>query len=197
VLTLSLGLRRGEVLALRWDDLDLDRRQITIGRQLRRVRNQKLADGSYPDGRRTRLDFSTPKTDSSIATMVLPETAIAVLRRHRLEQATERLEASERADDSLVFTTAAGAPIDPDTFRKDFSALCAAAGLGHRNPHQLRHSAATILLGQGVPLHEVKDILRHSSISVTKDIYGHLTAERMRAGADAMDTALHDARSVS
>jgi integrase len=190
VVALSLGLRRGEALGLRWEDIDLDKAQVTIRRSLKRVRNQPLSDGTYPNGRKTRLEFGTPKTASSWATLSLPSAAIEALRRHRIEQAAERLASPVWVDESLVFTTPAGAPIDPDNFWKQFSTACKAAGLGHRNPHQLRHSASTILLGEGIPLHEVCDILRHSSIAVTKDIYGHLEPERMRAGAEAIDAAL-------
>jgi integrase len=100
-------------------------------------------------------------------------------------------------DDSLVFATPVGTPIDPDNFWKQCSTMCQGAGLGHRNPQQMRHAAATMLFGQGISLHEVKDILRHSSISVTKDIDGRLDAERMRAGADDMDAALWGTKSAS
>lgn len=197
VVALSLGLRRGEALGLKWDDIDLDNAQISIRRSLKRVRNRPLADGSYPDGRKTRLVLGVPKTESSSANLRLPEMAVVALRRHRREQAAERLASPIWMDDSLVFSTPVGTLIDPDNFWKRFSTMCKRAGLGHRNPNQLRHSAATILLGQGIPLHEVKDILRHSSISVTKDIYAHLDPARTRAGADAMDVALRGATSAS
>jgi integrase len=190
VVALNLGLRRGEALGLFWDDVDLDKAQITIRRSLNRVRNQPLADDTFPDGKKTRLDFGNPKTDSSRATLRLPQAAVDALRRHRIEQAGERLASPVWIHDSLIFTTPAGTPVDPDNFWKQFSTIRRAAGLGHRNPHQLRHSASTILLGEGIPLHEVSDILRHSSISVTKDVYGHLVPERMQAAADTMDRAL-------
>jgi integrase len=190
IVALSLGLRRGEALALRWQDVDLDRGTISICRSLQRVHNKPLADGSFPEGKRTRLVFKSPKTGSSWRTRPMAPACIAALRRHRSRQAQERLAAASWADPDLVFTTPIGTAIDPDNFSKEFSRQCKVAGLGHRHPHISRHTAATLLLAQGVPLHEVSDFLGHSSISVTKDVYGHLDPERGRAVAEAMGQAL-------
>jgi integrase len=195
IVALTLGLRRGEVAALHWRDVDLDANEIRVGRKVRRVRRREFLDGPNPHDRKTIMDVSDPKTERSLATLKLPETAVDALRRHRVEQASERLAASVWLDDSLVFTTPIGTMLDPDNLWTAFSAVCVDARLGHRNPHQLRHSAATILLGQGIPLHEVTDIMRHSSISITKDTYRHRTPERMQAGADAMDAALRNTAS--
>jgi integrase len=156
VLTLSLGLRRGEALALRWSDLDLDRRTVRIGRSLKRVQNVQLPDGTYPDGRRTKLVVGEPKTADSWRTVSLPDPCVAILHSHRAQQAAEKLTARSWADNDWVFTTPIGTVIDPANLAKWFSDHCKAAGLGHRNLHQLRHSAATIMLAQDVPLHEVK-----------------------------------------
>ena len=122
---------------------------------------------------------------------MLPQMCIEALKKHRAHQSAENLASdSWQNSDDLVFTTPIGSPIDPANFAKWLSKHCIEAGLGHRNPHQLRHSAATLLLAEDIPLHEVSDILGHSSISVTKDVYGHMTAERRRAAADAMDRVL-------
>jgi len=190
ILLLSLGLRRGEALGLRWEDIDMKGGTIIIRRSLKRMRNELLPDGSTLDGRKTRLVFGAPKTEESWRTQNLPQPSIAALRRHKKRQAKERLAASSWGDESLVFTTPLGTPIDPDNLAKRFATLCEAAGLGHRNLHQLRHSAATIMLAQGVPLHEVSEVLGHSSVTVTKDVYGHLTVDRRRAAAQAVGDAL-------
>lgn len=121
--------------------------------------------------------------------MNLPERVVAALRGHRRRQAAERLAADAWADDGLVFTTPVGTPIDPANFGKYLSAVAKRAGLGHCNPHRLRHSAATILLAAGVPLHEVADVLGDTQ-EVAKTVYGHLTSERRRAAAVAMGDAL-------
>ena len=190
VTTLSLGLRRGEVLALKWDDLDLANRSVRIHRSLKRVRNRPLPDGSYPDGNATRLVEGSPKTEGSSRTQPLPDRVIEVLRRHAVRQKEEHLAATNWQDTGFVFTTPIGTPIDPDNVSKLFSAACERAGLGHRNVHQLRHSAASILLAQGVPLHEVSRFLGHSTLSVTMDVYGHLAEEGLRGAAKAMGDAL-------
>ena len=190
VLTLSLGLRRGEVLALKWSDLGLAHRTVRIGRSIKRVQNTPLPDGSYPEGRRTKLIVGEPKTADSWRTVSLPEPCVAILQSHRAQQAADKLAARSWAEDDWVFTTPIGTVIDPANLAKWFSDHCKAAGLGHRNLHQLRHSAATIMLAQDVPLHEVKDLLGHSQISVTKDVYGHVDPGRTRAAADAVGNAL-------
>jgi integrase len=197
IVMLSLGLRRGEALGLRWEDIDLDRATVLIRRSLKRVPNVPSSDGTYPDGRKTRLVFGAPKTEDSWRTQNLPAPCVSALRSHKSRQAAERLAASYWGDEGLVFTTPIGTPIDPDNLAKRFVALCKRAGLGHRNLHQLRHSAATIMLAQGVELHEVKDVLGHSSLAITKDVYGHLVAARRRAAADAVGEALWGERPVS
>jgi integrase len=184
VLCLSTGLRRGEALALSWDDVDFDQRTLLVRRAIKRV---QTLDESGP---RTRLELGPTKTQSSVRTQLMPQVCIEALRKHRARQATEKLASADWDYPDLIFTTAKGSRIDPANFAKWLSKHCIAAGLGHRNPHQLRHSVATLLLAQNVPLHEVSEILGHSSVSVTKDVYGHLTAERRRAAADAMDRVL-------
>jgi integrase len=89
-----------------------------------------------------------------------------------------------------VFTTSVGTPIDPRNCYRDFVRLCEDLGLGRWHPHELRHSAASIMLAQGVPLEVVSDILGHSSIRMTADVYGHILEPQRRAAADAMETAL-------
>jgi integrase len=184
VLCLATGLRRGEALGLSWKDVDLDKGTIHIRNAAKRV--QTLNES----GPRTRLEIGPTKTKSSNRTTVLPELCIDSLKKHRAIQSAERLAAQSWQNPALVFTTPVGSIVDPANFSKRLSVHCVAAGLGHRNPHQLRHSCATLLLAEEVPLHEVSEILGHSSVSVTKDVYGHLTPERRRAAAEAMDRVL-------
>ena len=96
-----------------------------------------------------------------------------LIRAHRARQAQERLAAGPAwADSDLVFTTKKGTPIDPDNFAHYFRRLCASAGLGHWTPHELGHSAASIMLAQGTPLWVVSEVLGHASLTITKDFYG-------------------------
>jgi integrase len=80
--------------------------------------------------------------------------------------------------------------MDPDNFSHTFSKLCQKAGLGHWHPHELRHSGASLMLAQGTPLHVVSEILRHASITIRKDVYGHLLEGDKRAAATSMSRAL-------
>lgn len=90
----------------------------------------------------------------------------------------------------MVFTTPLGTPVDPRNFSRLVSRLCTRAGIGHWAPHELRHSCASLLLAQGVPLEVVSETLGHSSIRVTKDVYGHLMAPARALAADAMQQTL-------
>jgi len=177
-LMLTLGLRRGEVLGLSWTDLDLDSGQLTI--------RWALPASRKGEG----LVLRQPKAGSRRSIMV-PRQVVRSLNAHRRRQAAERLRAGETWTDSgLVFTTEGGAAIDPRNFHRTMSALAEKAGLGHWHPHELRHSAASIMLAQGVPLEVVSEVLGHSSIRMTKDVYGHLIGNQKREAADAMARAI-------
>jgi len=93
-------------------------------------------------------------------------------------------------DHGLIFASETGAPLDPENFSRAFAKLCNRAGLGHWHPHELRHSGASLMLAQGTPLHVVSEILGHASITITKDVYGHLVEGDRRAVAASMSQAL-------
>lgn len=174
---LACGLRRGEALALRWSDVDLDEGTITVRGTLQRIRGQ--------------LVVTEPKTKGSRRRVELPASCTAMLRAHRVRQAEERLRAGASwAGGDWLLTNAMGGSLDPDNVRRSFSKLTKAAGLGHWTPHELRHSAASLLLAQGVPLEVVSDLLGHASIRMTKDVYGHLLRPQRRHAAEAMDRLL-------
>jgi integrase len=177
LLMLSLGLRRGEALGLAWSDLDLDAGTLGVRRALKRERK--------------RLVVGEVKTAGSRRTLNVPRPVVESLRTHRVRQLEERLVAGEGWTDSgLVFTTGIGTPIDPTNLRHHFDRLCERAGLGHWHPHELRHSAASIMLAQRVPLEVVSEVLGHASIRMTKDTYGHIMAPQKREAAEAMGQAL-------
>jgi integrase len=178
VVMLSLGLRRGELLGLSWADVDLDLREVNIRRALPARRPGQP------------LELSNPKAGSQ-RRLLIPDEVVAALRAHRSRQATERTRLGPAWTDSgLVFTTETGVPIDPRNFHRAMSTISRRAGLGHWHPHELRHSAASIMLAQGVPLEVVSEVLGHASIKMTKDVYGHLIGNQKREAADAMGTAL-------
>ncbi len=180
---LSLGLRRGELLGLSWSDIDLDTTpaRLTIRQALKR----------HDSG----LVLEQPKTRQSRRTVHLPAPAAAELKRHRARQAEERLKAGDLWEPlplgaDLVFRTESGTSLDPDNFRNITYKLTKAAGIGRWSPHALRHSAASLLLAQGVPLKVISEVLGHSSIRVTADVYGHLIDDAKAEAADAMTSAL-------
>ncbi len=186
---LAYGLRGGEALGLHWNRLDWSAQSVLVTHSVKRIKN---ADPG--DDRRTRLVVSELKTRNSRRTLYLTPELIEILRRHRTRQAEERLAAGETwQDHGLIFPSEVGTPLDPDNFSHRFSALCRRAGLGHWHPHELRHSGASLMLAQGTELHVVSEVLGHTSIAITKDVYGHLLEGGRRSAAEAMSRALFGA----
>jgi integrase len=120
------------------------------------------------------------------------------LRTHKARQASERMALGPGWTDlGLIFPSSVGTPMDPDNFAKELSKLTTKAGLGHWNPHALRHSGASLMLAQGTPLHVVSEVLGHSSICVTANVYAHLWEGQKRDAAEAMTAALFAPRAVA
>lgn len=195
-ITLTFGLRRGEALGLSWSDIDLDAGLVHVRRQLRRER--LTIEEQQDSERRTHLVLRDLKTKRSRRTLHLAPALDAVLRSHRARQAKERLVAGPAwVESDLVFSTRKGTPIDPDNFAQYFHRLCARAGLGHWTPHELRHSAASIMLAQGTPLWVVSEVLGHASVAITKDIYGHLLGAEKREATEAISNALYSSNGTT
>jgi integrase len=181
---LSLGLRRGELLGLSWEDVDLeaDTPRLTITRNLTRHRGAGLV-------------VDTTKTVGSRRTVHVPGPVVDSLRRHRVRQAEERLHVgpswpARPLGVDLIFRTPFGTAVDPNNFRQVVYRVTEAA-LGERwSPHELRHSAASLLIAQGVPLKIISETLGHSSIRITADVYGHLLDDAGALPAAAMAQAL-------
>jgi integrase len=177
VVLLALGLRKGEALGLAWSDLDLDRGLLAVRQTM------KLVGGA--------IVFGDLKTSRSRRMINLPDEVVAALRSHRARQAAERLAAGPTWQESgLVFTSSIGTPIFPTAFRHQFDKVCAKAGLVGWHPHELRHSAASIMLAAGVPLEVVSRVLGHASIRITADVYGHMMDPQRQQAADAMSAVL-------
>ncbi len=171
--SLSLGLRQGEALGLTGGDVDLDARTLTVRRTLQRY------GGAY--------HLDEPKTQRSRRTISLPAPLADALRLHRTRQAEERLRAGPLWEGecwNLVFCTERGTPLAGAEVTRRFQAKLAALGLPRQRFHDLRHAAATFLLAQGVPLRVVMEVLGHSTITTTANVYGHVLPELAR---DAMD----------
>jgi integrase len=163
-LALALGLRRGEVLGLRWDDVDFKSRVLHIRRTLQRVEGE--------------LRLVPPKTRRSKRTIPLPSVLAAKLRQHR---------ADHSRDTDLVFTTQHGTPINPNDLSKAIVRISKDAGIRRIGLHDLRHSCASFLLAQGVPPRVVMEILGHSTIDVTMNIYGHVMLDAQRKALRHID----------
>lgn len=179
VLIAHTGLRRGEALALRWEDVDLEGPTPSV-----RVRGT-LA--------RTRgaLVVTAPKTTQSRRTVPLTAEAVAVLRQQSAAQKRDRLRAANLwADTDFVFTTATGEPIDPRNLFRVVQVAAKAAGLEHVGVHSLRHTAATLMLESGVNIKAVSSLMGHSSIAITGDVYAHVTDDTARAAMAALGGAL-------
>jgi integrase len=177
-LAATTGLRLGELLGLAWTDVDTDARTLTVRRALAR---------SW-DG----WALAEPKTPRSRRTVNLPATAITALdRQHELQDAARDAVGDAWQDrDGLIFTDAVGRPVDGRAVNKTFHTLLAAAGLPAIPFHGLRHSAATAMLAGGVSLRTVADALGHSTITITADVYAHVSPEARREAADAIERAL-------
>jgi integrase len=176
-LALSTGARRGELLALRWLDLDLEAGRLSIIRSLQRLEG--------------RLQLTEVKTSKSRRTIPLPQYAIRALRAHRARQAQQRLAAGpEWQDGDLVFANRIGGFVEPVSLHRNFRCVLLKAGLPAMKFHNLRHGAATLMLREGTPLKLIQELLGHSSIAVTSGFYVHLDDEFKRQGADALDRAL-------
>jgi integrase len=171
---IMLGLRPGELLGLCWSDVDLDLGRLMVRRSLKRENNQ--------------LRLGKPKTPSSVRTLDMPIAVGDALRAHKTRQARERLAAGPLwVDMDLVFATELGTPFDPSNFRRDFSRMTARAGIGHWHPHEMRHSAASLLSHSGVSIEGVADVLGHANIRTTSAIYRHQVTESVNGAAAPMD----------
>jgi integrase len=178
-LALSSGLRQGELLGLRWEDVELDNARLTVAGALQRVGG--------------RLVLVEPKTRRSRRTLPLTAGAVAALRAQHQRQLEDRLRAGgrwhQRADD-LVWTTPTGAALDGVELTRTFQRLLAAAGLPRMRFHDLRHGCASLLIAQGCDLRLVMEILGHSTITLTADTYAHVSEALLDTARTALDRAL-------
>lgn len=171
------GLRRGEALALHWEDIDFESRVLHVRATLARTN--------------LGLNVTPPKTESAIRKVPLTNSLVEALKFHRITQDQEKASGGNKyIDKGFVFATERGEPVDP---RNLFRALLIAserAGLSEVGLHTLRHSAATVMLEAGVPIHVVSRVLGHSGINITVDIYGHVSDDASRSAMEALEQGI-------
>ena len=174
----AVGPRQGELLTLAWNDVDLDGGILRVRRTVQRLRGQGLV-------------FGPPKSTDRVGASRLPDSACAALLSHRQRQDVERLTAGDSWQESgLVFTTSVGTVVEPRNLSRIFEHLVERSGVRRIRFHDLRHTCASLLLAQGVSPRVVMDVLGHSQLSITMDLYSHVMPSALRDAADAMDRAL-------
>ena len=182
--TLWLGLRRGEVLGLRWEDIDFDEQKLHV-RMAQVVVKGKIL-------------LAQPKTKNSRRRLTIPPSLLSVLREHKRHQAEEQWKAGKKWQaHGLVFCTTKGTPFNPRNITRDFKDFMKQEGLPNIRFHDLRHSCASLLCHQKVPARVMMDILGHSTIATTLNIYAHVFDEAKREAADAMERLLGDKREAA
>jgi integrase len=175
-LLLTTGLRRGEVLGVRWSDLDLDAQTMSVVQTITEV-----------DGK---LVFGSPKTSKSERMISLDPSAALLLRQHRRFQREEQIALGPDWGNNrnLVFTDEVGAPIKPQWFSKEFRRVAAASGVPRIRLHDVRHTYATVALKAGIPAKVVSDHLGHSTIAITLDLYSHVSLGMDRDATDLLNS---------
>ncbi|MYX32268.1 MULTISPECIES: site-specific integrase [unclassified Streptomyces] len=177
VIAIALGFRRGEIIGLRWQDVDLEQRVIRVRKQRQRVHGEVYDDD--PKGRRRKQSLP------------LPAMCVAPLRWQRMRQAAMRERAGEQwTETDYVFTTRTGRPVEPRNLYRSFTRVAGSAGLRVIRLHDARHGCATLLTAAGVAPRVVMEILGHSQIAVTMNVYTHVVQDTQREAVSHMDRLL-------
>jgi integrase len=184
-LALLCGLRRGELLGLKWENVDLERGALAVRRTLTRG----------PGGA---WELGQPKTASGRRAVALPESCVTALRKHRAAQHTHRLAIGPAWEDhGFVFTNATGAPLHTNALIGRFERLIRDTDLPRIRFHDLRHTCATLHLARKTQPKVVQELLGHSNISMTLDRYSHVTETMQRDAAAAIDELIDAAKSAA
>jgi integrase len=171
------GLRKGEILGLKWEDIDFDAGRVTVRRSL-----VTLKGGTA---------IHEPKTEAGKRSFALPSPAVEALRAQWRRQAEERLAAGPKwRDEGWVFATTDGGRTNPHNVSRDFKRIRDRAGLPKLPFHALRHSAVSLQIAAGVAPEVISKRIGHRHISVTLDVYGHLLPEADKEAAEAVDRFL-------
>ncbi len=172
-LAITTGMRRGEILGLRWKDVDLEKGILYVRQTLSKDGKQFLTGA---------------KTASGVRSIKLSNETVVVLKKHRAAIAKEKLKTGPSYQDyDLVICTDSGTPVNPENLKKSYSRLIQAAGVPKIRFHDLRHTHATMLLSQGVNAKVISERLGHSNIKTTLDIYSHILPNMQEEAANQID----------
>jgi integrase len=176
-----LGLRLGELLALRWPDIDFESARLRIAHTLHR--QPKVEGGGW--------QLAQPKSKRSRRVLPLAPAMLESLRAHQTRQLAERLETGpEWQEHGFVFASAVGTPLEERNVRRAFYQLLDRAGLPRKRLHDLRHGTATLMLASGANPRAVMEQLGHSQISLTMDTYAHVLPDVLRREAEGVEKLL-------
>ncbi len=172
---LVTGMRMGELLALRWSDVDMETGSVQVSHTINRYGSGGLIE-------------SEPKTAAGKRRVLLPPFAVGILKEHRARQATLKAKAGVTwKDNNLVFTNRVGWFIESTNLRTMFRQLLEDAGLPRIRFHDLRHSAATLLLSMGVNVKVIQELLGHSNVSITLQVYSHMLPSMQKEAVDKLE----------
>lgn len=180
-LAVTTGLRPEELYGLRWKDLDLGSRRLTVNQVLSRTRRKK--------GEKTpRFVFGPPKTERSRRTIDFPTFVVPVLSDHQRKlHEIQALAGTRWQENGLVFPSEVGSPADERNVLRRFQKVCSDNGLPKLRVYDLRHTHASLLINEGVHPKRISERLGHSSIKLTMDTYGHLFEGSDRDSAEKME----------
>lgn len=177
-LAIHTGMRQGELLGLKWEDIDWERRSLKVKRQVRHFKH-----GEYK--------FSKPKSKSGSRTIILGLKVVSVLQAHQINQNRLITDVGEDwVDLDLVFASNMGTPVTASNLRRSFRKIINLSGLPKIRFHDLRHTAASLMLNNGIPILVASRRLGHSKPSMTMDVYGHIIPNKEEEAADLMDNLI-------
>jgi integrase len=177
-IAVSTGLREGEILGLKWSDLDWKTKRLQVKRQLQRLKSEGLV-------------LTEPKSAAGKRLIILSSATLTVLQKHLNLQQEEKMFAGENwQENDLIFPSTLGTPLDPSNMSKDFKDTLKMARLPNIRFHDLRHTAASLMLLQGIHPKIVQERLGHSDISLTLNTYSHVIPTMQEEAAEKMDEIL-------
>lgn len=187
ILEAYTGMRKGELLGLQWENIDFDKKVLHVKKNLCRIQNPDM--GSK---KKSILVLMEPKTRKSIRTIPLSEEVINVLKVHKKEQLLQKMKYRDiYMDNDMVFAKLDGDYEDPRALLDKFHGVLDKAGVRHCRFHDLRHTFASILLNEGESMKVIQELLGHSSISTTMDIYSHVTEETKEKTIGVLEKAVN------